>query len=116
MSIKFYMDVHIRRAITVGLRLCEVDVLTAQEDGKARIPDPDLLERATELGRVLVTQDKDLLSEAAFCQQSGKHFAGIIYAHQLKITISQFIADLELIAKVGETGDFVNRVEYLPIK
>jgi predicted nuclease of predicted toxin-antitoxin system len=41
-----------------------VDVLTAQEDGAATLPDSDLLNRATDLGRVLFTQDEDLLNEA----------------------------------------------------
>ena len=49
------MDVHISAAITEGLRLRGVDVLTAQEDGARRLPDPALLNRATELGRVLFT-------------------------------------------------------------
>jgi hypothetical protein len=48
------MDVHIRRAVTSALRLRSIDVLTAQEDGAAEFNDDRLLERATELGRVLV--------------------------------------------------------------
>ncbi len=59
------MDVHIRRAVTSALRLRSVDVLTAQEDGAAELDDYRLLERATELGRVLVSQDDDLLREGA---------------------------------------------------
>jgi hypothetical protein len=43
------MDVHIRRAVTSGLRLGSIDVLTAQEDGAAELDDDRLLERATEL-------------------------------------------------------------------
>ena len=35
MGVKLYMDVHVRRAVTQGLRLRQVDVLTAQEDGTA---------------------------------------------------------------------------------
>ncbi len=59
------MDVHIRRAVTSALRLRSIDVLTAQEDGAAELDDDRLLERATELGRVLVSQDEDLLREGA---------------------------------------------------
>ena len=59
------MDVHVSAAIPEGLRLRGVDVLTAQEDGRRRLPDPELLDRATALGRVLFTQDDDLLREAA---------------------------------------------------
>jgi len=54
------MDVHVRWAITAGLRRRGVDVLTVQEDGAARFEDPALLDRATQLGRVLVSQDDDL--------------------------------------------------------
>jgi hypothetical protein len=35
MPVALYMDAHIPRAITVGLRLRGVDVLTAQEDNAA---------------------------------------------------------------------------------
>jgi predicted nuclease of predicted toxin-antitoxin system len=110
------MDVHVHDAITVGLRRRGVDVLTAQEDGTRRLTDPSLLDRATALGRVLFSQDEDLLSEAARRQQSGEFFAGVIYAHQLKVSVGQCIEDLELFAKVNEPEDFANRVEYLPIK
>ena len=116
MSIKLYMDVHVRRAISVALRLRGVDVLTAQEDGAAQLPDPKLLDRATDLGRVLFTQDHDLLREARLRQREDRHFAGVIYAHQLGIGIGQCINDLELICKVNQPEDFVCLVEYLPLK
>lgn len=57
------MDVHVPRAITEGLRLRGIDVLTAQQDGATRLSDPELLDRATALGRILSTQDGDLLQE-----------------------------------------------------
>ena len=47
MPVGLYMDAHIPRAITLGLRLRRVDVLTAQEDHAAGLPDPELMERAT---------------------------------------------------------------------
>lgn len=39
---------------------------------------------------------------------------GIIYAHQLRITIGQMIADLELIARASEAEEWRGRIEYLP--
>ena len=116
MSIKLYMDAHVRRAVTVALRLREVDVLTAQEDDTDRLPDPELLDQATRLGRVLFTQDHHLLREAAERQRQGRHFAGVIYAHQLRISIGRCIDDLELLAKVNKSEDFARRVEYLPLR
>ena len=116
MSVRLYMDVHVRRAVTAGLRLRGVDVLTAQEDDTGELPDPELLDRATALGRVLFTQDDDLLREAKRRQQIGESFAGIIYAHQLGITVSQCIADLELIAQASGPHEWLSRTVYLPLK
>ena len=107
------MDVHVHAAITEGLRLRGGDVLTAQEDGRRCLPDPALLDRATALGRVLFTQDDDLLREEAERQRYGVAFAGVIYGHQLNVTIGQCISDLELIATVNEPEDCANWAEYL---
>jgi hypothetical protein len=110
------MDVHVRRAVTDGLRLRGVDVLTAQEDGAGELTDPQLLSRATALGRILFSQDDDLLREAQQRQQSGDLFAGVIYAHQLNISIGQCIDDLELIAQLTVPEEWMNRLAYLPLK
>jgi predicted nuclease of predicted toxin-antitoxin system len=115
MSVTLYMDEHVPRSITTGLRLRGVDVLTAQEDGRQGTPDPLLLDRAVELGRVLFSQDEDLLIEARRRQVEGIPFVGVIYAHQLRITIGVCVRDLELIAKAAEPQDLANRVEYLPL-
>ena len=109
------MDVHVPASITRGLLLRGVDVLTAQLDGTTRLNDPELLDRATELGRVLFSQDEDLLAEATLRQRIGKTFAGLIYAHQLGITIGLAIQDLQILAGAGGREDFANRVEYLPL-
>ena len=110
------MDHHVRKEVTDGLRVRGVDVLTAEEDGTKRLPDPELLDRATELGRVLFTQDQHLLKEAARRQEVGAGFGGVIYAHQERITIGQCISDLELIAGACELADLANQVEYLPFQ
>ena len=115
MSVRLYTDVHVLRAITEGLRLRGIDVLAAQEDGAARLPDPELLDRATALGRILFTQDSDLLHEATRRQRSGRAFAGLIYAHPPRATIGQCVRDMGLIAQLGEPEDFRNWVEYLPL-
>lgn len=115
MTVAFYMDVHVRRAISDGLRRAGVDVLTAQDDGCATLSDPELLDRATEIGRVLFSQDDDLLREATERQASKRSFAGVVYAHQLRITVGQAIRDLQLIAEVYESGDIADRIEFLPL-
>lgn len=109
------MDVHVPASITRGLLLRRVDVLTAQLDGTTQLDDQRLLDRATELGRVLFSQDDDLLAEATKRQRSGKAFGGVIYAHQLGVTIGRAIQDLQILADVGMAEDFANRVQYLPL-
>lgn len=115
MSVGLYVDVHVPAAITRGLLLRGVDVLTAQLDRTTELDDPGLLDRATELGRVLFSQDDDLLAEAAKRQRNGKQFGGVIYAHQLGITIGRAVNDLEILTQAGTLEDFANRVEYLPL-
>ena len=97
------MDVHVPLAITEGLRLRGVDVLRAQQDGSRRLGDPELLNRAGELGRVLFTRDLDLLAEATRRQREG---AGL----------GECVRDLELVAVAGELEDLANQVLFLPLE
>ena len=82
----------------------------------ARLDDPALLDRSLKLGRVIFTRDEDFLAEATARQKRGEVFAGVIYAHQLRVTIGQCVQDLEIIAKCGEPSDLANRVEHLPLR
>jgi len=109
------MDEHVARAITEGLRLRGVDVLTVQEDGRRGAADAAILDRATALGRPLFTQDEDLLTEASRRIARAADFAGVLYAHQLHATIGDCVRDLALIATVAEPEELRNRVEYLPL-
>ena len=61
MSVALYFDQHVPKAIAVGVMERGVDVLPADEDGRADWDDVLLLQRATELGRVIFTQDSDFL-------------------------------------------------------
>jgi predicted nuclease of predicted toxin-antitoxin system len=115
MALALYMDQHVPRAITTGLRLRGVDVLTAYEDNRSDLADPALLDRANELQRVLFTRDDDLLIEASQRQRAGMPFRGVIYAHQLRVSIGKCVEDLELIAQVGEAEDLMNGVKFLPL-
>jgi hypothetical protein len=109
------MDHHIRKAITDGLRDRGVDVLTAYEDNHHDVADDVLLDRASLLGRLLFSQDDDLIAEATYRQRANTPFTGVIYAHQQRVSVGQCISDLELIAKIGTLGDNYNAVIYLPL-
>jgi hypothetical protein len=86
------MDVHVPAVITRTLMTRGVNVLTAQADGGAR------------------------LAEATSRQRAGIQFAGVVYAHQLRVTIGQCVQDLEMIGKCCDLADMADRVEHLPLR
>jgi hypothetical protein len=110
------MDVHVPRAITEGLRLRSVDIVTAQEDDARQLTDAELLDRAAARGRILFTMDTDLLMEAARRQRAGQSFGGLVFAHQLSVTIGQCVRDLELIGIAADPADLQGRIEFLPLR
>ncbi|BBM87602.1 DUF5615 family PIN-like protein [Candidatus Uabimicrobium amorphum] len=98
--IKFYMDEHVAYAITKALKRKGIDVLTIQEDNSMSISDQTLLDRATQLGRVVFTHDDDFLRESVARQEQQTHFCGIVYGHQKRVSTGKCIEDLELIASI----------------
>ena len=116
MPAKYYMDVHVPAAVTAGLRRRRVDVLTSQEDGTREVEDDALLTRATELGRVLFTQDQDLLRIASDWQAARHHFSGVIFASQQRMSIGHCIEELELLAECCTQHELSDRVIFLPLK
>lgn len=89
--------------------------MTVWEDQRAGWPDDQVVDRATELGRVLFSQDEDMLVEGQRRQAEGRPFSGIVYAHQLSVTIGDCVRDLEVIAKAAYPEEMLNRVEFLPL-
>ena len=90
--------------------------MTAAEDRTADWDDEDILVRATRLGRIVYSQDDDFLAIAHQWQHSSRDFSGIVYPHQLGITVGQAIADLALIAKIMTADEMRNRIEFLPFR
>ena len=115
MSLPLYMDHHVRSAVTKGLRRRGIDVLTAFEDGHADALDEELLTRATQLGRVVFTQDDDFLALADQWQSAGRHFAGVVYVHQLRATVGQIVTDLQLVLETSTPAELCDLVLFLPL-
>jgi hypothetical protein len=115
MAINFYFDVHIPLAITNGLRIKGIDVLTAQEDDGDQLPDDKLMERATQLNRVLFTFDSDLLVIGAKFKSKEINFSGLTFAHPIDITIGQCVQDLEIISNILTLEETKNQIIFLPI-
>ncbi len=115
MPIRLYMDHNVPRAITDGVKSRGVRVLTAFEDRRDKVHDITLLDRTVELGCILFTRDYDLLQEGSKRQKNEIPFHGIVYAHQLRVSIGDCIRDLEIIAKAANSENLMNSVLYLPL-
>jgi len=108
--------VHVPRPIAEQLRRRGVDVLTAHEDGTDEWDDGALLARASEANYVLFTQDIRFRVLAEDWQRSDRFFTGLIFGHQMHATIGQYVEDLEIIAKLSEPSEWINRVGWLPLR
>ncbi len=112
--LRLYLDHNVPHFVARALRERQVDVLSALEDGRHGVPDDQLLDRAGELGRVLVSHDADLLREADRRQRLAVPFRGVIYSHQRRFAYGQLIDELELLATGSDEDELRDRVVYLP--
>jgi predicted nuclease of predicted toxin-antitoxin system len=113
--LSLYMDQHVPASITRALLQRGLDVITAHDDGRAEAEDRVILDRATELGRVVFTRDRDFLALGRAAQSTGVEFSGIIDAHQLQVTIGQAVRDLEMICHSLTWDEIRSQVLFLPI-
>ena len=102
------MDEHVPSAVSKGLRLRGVDVLTCQEAGMLGASDDEHLAFASSQGRVLFTQDTDFIK----IHSAGISHAGIAYVPQ-QTSISKIVNGLLLIWEVLEPNEMIDSVEYL---
>ncbi len=116
MTWPLYMDHHVPRAVTSALRRRGYDVQTAAEDEAEEEDDAILLERATQQGRIFVTQDRDLLSLAEQWRTENRPFFGVVYSPQQRLTYSELIEWLELVASVLREDEVENQIIFLPMQ
>ena len=115
MTVGLYADVHVPSPVILQLRLRDVDILAATEEGTNRLPDEELLRVSSSLQRIMVTQDIRFRVLAESWQRMNVPFAGLVFAHQRYVSFGQMIFDLELIAKATDSEFWRNRVEQLPL-
>ena len=111
-----YVDVHIPMAVTESLRRRGLDVLTSQDDGTITDDDERLLVRASELGRILFSQDQDFLRITTDWQLRGRSFPGVFFAPQQGASLGVLANDLELLLTCCEPEELRDRVIYLPLR
>ena len=115
MPVGLYADVHVPGPVILQLRLRDVDILAAAEEGTNQLLDHELLALATPMRRVMVTQDIRFRVLAEVWLRQGRPFAGLVFAHPRYVSYGEMIFDLELIAKATDADFWQNRVEQLPL-
>jgi predicted nuclease of predicted toxin-antitoxin system len=110
--VALYFDHNVDKEVAIQLRRRGVDVLRLQEDGRERARDVDVVTRATELSRVVVTHDADFIGIAGRYQRSGQGFSGVILVRQASRQIGHVVTSLEVLVKAGSPEDFADRVTY----
>jgi predicted nuclease of predicted toxin-antitoxin system len=109
--LSFYLDEHIHPGIAHALRSRGIDVLTAQEAGRAgsSVPDPIQLAYATVSGRVFVSGDWDFLGYSAHVHPH----AGVIILPR-RVDVGTAALYLEIVATTGSPADYANQLLVYP--
>jgi predicted nuclease of predicted toxin-antitoxin system len=108
-TIRFHLDENCSKAIAGGLRRRGIDVTTTPEAGLMGATDEQQAAYGLVEGRVLFTQDQDLLRLDA----AGIAHAGIAYCAKDTKSIGELIQSLVLIWEVYESEEVAGRAEYL---
>ena len=103
--IRFYLDESLSPEIANQLRNSGIDIIR----GSLGASDAVHLERATDMGRVVCTEDRDFLKLAA----RGIEHAGIIKGVQDKHSIGDWVNYLRFVHSVCAPDDMRNNVEHL---
>lgn len=96
-------------------RIPQLDAVTAFDIGMSQATDPQLLIRAEQEGRILITHDrKSMPTHAADLMKAGKNIAGLFVVPR-SLPLHQVIDDLELMVTCSEADEWVNVILYLPL-
>jgi hypothetical protein len=114
--LRLLIDQDLDQDILRGLirRIPQLNAMTALEIGMSSAPDPQLLIRAAQERRIIVTHDrKTMPGHAADLMGEGKTIAGLFVVPR-RLPLHQVIEDLELMITCSENDEWVNVIRYLP--
>ena len=116
MKIRFQADADLDEDIVTGLirREPAVEFQTASEAGLAGLNDQEVLSRAAEDGRLLVSHDRRTMPRHFADFIVGTSSAGVLIVSQKTATIV-VIEELLLIWSASEAEEWVNRIAVVPL-
>jgi predicted nuclease of predicted toxin-antitoxin system len=112
-ALRLYSDECVDARIVAGLRRRGVDVLTAGEQGLLSASDAQQIERATALGRALVTADQDFLVIVREMHARGMPFPGVFFIQEGTL-IGEAVRNIADAAEILEPADMVSWLEWIP--
>ena len=96
--------------------LPEVSVLSVREAGHAGRADPEVLAWAAEEDRVLLTHDVTTMTRHALDRIArGESMLGVIAVHP-RLPIGSVVDDLVLVVSCSFSEDWVNQIQFLPLR
>ena len=114
--LRLLIDQDLDHDILRGLvrRIPRLDAVTAFEIGMSRATDPQLLTRAAQEERIIVTHDrKTMPKHVADLMALGGNIAGVFVVPR-SLPLGQAIEDLELMITCSANDEWVNIIRYLP--
>jgi Domain of unknown function (DUF5615) len=115
--LRLFVDHDFNENILQGLRqrVPELEAVTARDYRMSRSPDPDLLARASEEGRLIITHDQRTMpGHVADRIIAGENVAGVVIVPQ-DLPIGRAIDDLEIIVNCSSADEWINIIQRLPL-
>ena len=113
MPLRLYADECVNARIVAGLRRRSVDVVTAADERLLSASDEQHLERATALGRAIVTSDRDFLVIVSGLLIGGGFFPGLLFI-QPRSAVGEAVRRIAQTAKAFDPNNIENRIEWIP--
>jgi hypothetical protein len=116
MKVRFMGDYDFNGEILDGLlrREPSIDLVSSHEAGLEAVPDPEVLERAANEGRVLLTHDQRTMPYHFGGFISRRESPGVFIVPQ-KIGIGDAIDEVFLIWSASDTEEWINLILHLPL-
>jgi hypothetical protein len=113
LALRLYADECVDARIVAGLRRRGIDVFTAGDAGLLGRPDEIQLDKARDLGRVILSGDQDFLHLTHRRAGEGIAFPGLIFI-QPKSAVGEVIRAVALLAELLAPEDIAGWIEWVP--
>lgn len=112
MTLRLYADECVDARIVAGLRRRGIDIVTAAEEDLLGAHDDTHLQRASELDRVVVSNDQDFLRLAHQRAEGGADHPGLLFILP-RTPIGNAVRSIALVSQAKTPEDLRNWIEWI---